>query len=444
MFQSVFIIFQAIRGNEKISDSPGAKKQIWTALISTIAGIGVTIFTVNISLNSYAVIAKSWWSGFAISLVIGLFMFIIQKVLSDFSMEKWRYGISRVTPEIAFVSLIAVLAVGFVDYIHNMDGTVNYSYEASGLKDMNEVVTSDLTDPIEERYRRLIEKEEKVVSDILEIYTWKGNTYFAPTKYHPKEEFDGHNAQKLAAEARIDTLKNLRDGEIALALETYQGKLDFANGQNDSFKFTLGWVVRGCYLIMFVFSCLSSMSFLMLEEALYGKIEVSPDGLSRYVTPNWNPHPTVENSPNPVMGNYPGNPPGNPSGNPGNIQGKMDNNSSGNYTGNSHMGYRQGHHGKNEPETGKNWANSPAKDGNSQPGITNNFYEDLPPNNTGKNYQVTRAQRKKIQHLVKVHKNLSSSGNYPTQTELINATGWSRKTVKKYLEMTDLPIRKSR
>ena len=98
-----------------------------------------------------------------------------------------------------------------------------------------------------------------------------------------------------------------------------------------------------------------------------------------------------------------------------------------------------GNSGKNRPNhteiTGKS---VPPPSGNSKT-VVERFYRTPPPDNTGKSYDLSKAEQRKVQQVKAVYKEyLADHGTPPTQATLAQELGWSEKTARKYFHLSGL------
>ncbi|MEM6765656.1 MAG: hypothetical protein AAF655_12045 [Bacteroidota bacterium] len=403
MFDFLKVIGQAIRGNKNLKKSPSARKHIWVLVISMLAGIALSVFTGSISAGRYGDMLNHKALGIAISAGIAITIFILINFLGLYAVEKWRFGKSRVYPEGAILAFVVLLFICGNDSLQNWGGKTDFSYQASGLDSLHNISPTTLTGPIDSKYKGLIAAEEKIKDDILKVYTWKGKTWFKPTKWHPQAEYSQHKTSYDAAQARIDTLKNQRDRELGLAMGSYKAQLKHASSKNQDFNFSLGLVVIMAYVAMLALSLLNSFCMLICEEALYGKIEINEGGYSTYGQPSWvqPPSPTAHASP-PYSG-----------GDPQSTQPQAE------------IGY--------PTNKGNNSPNNTQKSGELGKEY---IYGNIPPDNTNKKYNTTQSAQARVGMLQLAYDKLKAQGGgkAPSKSALARELKWDRKTVGKYFQ----------
>lgn len=88
------------------------------------------------------------------------------------------------------------------------------------------------------------------------------------------------------------------------------------------------------------------------------------------------------------------------------------------------------------PQTRSNSANSEVYYNHN---LQVNLVDSLPPNNTGKTYNLTKSQLKQCRKIERAYKALTKGGTLPSQRTIATKAGMSDNTARKYIKMMNLP-----
>lgn len=221
MFDSFKCIKLGFTG--KLREAPTLRKYFWafvSALIVTLLVIGYNAF---MSKNYYTYLLEKFASvpgeGLAIlvtcSLAIVVF-FLIQSITA--TILDYIAGRKHKTEghEPMFISILfALIGLLLLDVYANLQGVD----EVSRITTVE--VSANTADAIKADYDKQIETEQARIDRIHKKYTWKGKLYFAPTKYHPKKEYDADVKAIAQANANIERLRTAQTQAVQTALDDY-------------------------------------------------------------------------------------------------------------------------------------------------------------------------------------------------------------------------------
>ena len=329
------------------------------------------------------------------------------------------------------VIVLVFLVFGGLDVYMNLQGVTPASYELT--RDAYQAETGSIAS----RYQSQIEEHEAAIAAVMNKYTWKGVTYFRPTKYRPRPEWEADKAKVDQHEASIARLRDLRDQETAAELTTasndatrYQQEVEM---KQDGFT----WFTYLMYVLMFFAGFRASLySQLVLDyfekgaygdipgtqEDRFGRRQARKKSTESEQKSTGNSSDEVQRLEAQIAA----------------LQARLDERAP--------VGYphpNRDHSGNNRPNfpgtTRKTTGSEPVAEAGKKTTVIDRFYRVPPPNNTGKNYDTTPKEKKKTKILTATYERiLNTTGERPTQSTLAQSLGWSEKTVRKYLTLAGL------
>ena len=367
------------------------------------------------------------------------------------------------------VTLFVFLIFGGLDLYMNLEGVKPASYELT-----RNAYTAN-TSPIDARYQAQIQEHEEAIAKIEEPYYWKGKLYFEPypVTRHPKARHAEDKARRDEHLAAIERIRTLRDQEKTAEINMANQDLSRYNEEISMKTNGFTWLTYLMYILMaaagYRASLYSQLVLDYFEENPYGDIpgtqeerfgarrkgvhikgkktklkeaidelvgkadeEELPDVIAAVLELS---EQTRESDP--VTADL--------------LEKLLEDRIKNRATAGKKepIGYprRQpvqepentGNSGKNRPNhteiTGKV---VPPPSGNSKT-VVERFYRTPPPDNTGKSYDLSKAEQRKVQQVKAVYKEyLADHGTPPTQATLAQELGWSEKTARKYFHLSGL------
>ena len=338
------------------------------------------------------------------------------------------------------VTLFVFLIFGGLDLYMNLEGVKPASYELT-----RNAYTAN-TSPIDARYQAQIQEHEQAIAKIEEPYYWKGKLYFEPypVTRHPKAKHAEDKARRDEHLAAIERIRTLRDQEKTAEINMANQDLSRYNEEISMKTNGFTWLTYLMYILMaaagYRASLYSQLVLDYFEENPYGDIPGTQE--ERFGKMQRRPKPVKE----PETVGYDDGKMADLEARLAAITAELN---AGKNPEREPVGFRKNHQAA-EPEntgnSGKNRGNHteitgkavPPPSGNSKT-VVERFYRTPPPDNTGKSYDLSKAEQRKVQQVKAVYKEyLADHGTPPTQATLAQELGWSEKTARKYFHLSGL------
>ena len=408
MFDLIRSIFAAFAG--KLRAFPEARKLVWPMIIALFFSGCCIGFVAYVSYSRYLDMAGFLPGAPTIALCftvgIALFMFFTFAVITTFTVEVWIKRSSRFSWQGIMIFAIAALVVGLVDFQMNMDGVSEVARKSVGsVQEVNE-------EAIIERYTSSVQPLQAKIAKIMSKYTWKGKTYFKPSKYHPEKEWRQDTLLVHSAQRQITKFENLKIAALQTAREKYNRKVGEKDNQESLTENRLTKAVYGVYFVQFLLALVIAFCAVKMDEAL---------------DRNLSPTPYKRGSKNPI-GFETGLEVASTS-DKNTIQGIK-----------QEIATLKSELQKlREIEGSQAFKNSANSEGIPTRKSTVNLVEALPPDNTGKRYDLTKSQLRQCKRIQKAYDYLLGlEDKLPSQMAIAQRAKVSENTARKYIRMMGL------
>lgn len=250
----------------RVKHDPEARKLVWLTILFAFLTLGISIFTAYVSYQRYLDfihnLPNSETSAWILSGGIAGAMLILTSVLALFSIELWIKGKSRISWQAAIIFSVIGLFIGVTDFHMNTEGADDVAELMAGN------VQSIDDQAIFDRYNEQIATHEERKAAVLKKYTWKGNVWFKPSKWHPVADWAKDTAIVNHADRQISILEAAKTAALSRDTQRYQTETTKREERKRSSHNTLLWAVRLAYILQFLVSLGLAYCGLVFEEAL--------------------------------------------------------------------------------------------------------------------------------------------------------------------------------
>lgn len=271
----MFDLFTAIAGafGGRVAHDEQARKLVWVLILLAGLTASITAFTAYMSYSRYFELIKhlpnahvvAWY----ITIMIAVAMMIITGVLGLFTIEIWisdkddKDGRkSRIAWQAASILFVIGLFIGITDFSMNIKGAEDVANEMAG--DINGVDDQAIFD----RYNDQIASHQDRIKQVHKKYTWKGNLWFQPTKYHPLAEWKQDTAIVNNANRQIAALEAAKTQALQRDTDRFNNDKVMREERRASSHETLVWAVRLAYVLQFLVMLGLAYCSLVMEKAI--------------------------------------------------------------------------------------------------------------------------------------------------------------------------------
>lgn len=276
MFDGLKFIGLAFSGAYK--DHPEGRKLIWPHLVVVFFSLCCLVFIAYVSYSRYRDLVTNLLPypgiiAFCFTSAIALYMLnasgYVAGYLIEITHKSRRTGAYTFSGALLF--LLSGVAVGIIDFNMNMDGAKDLSTKSAG-------VVAAVNEPkIIARYQEQIEPLKTEQKAILDKYTWKGTTYFRPTKYRPQAEYNQDKDRYDALAQQITELRTAKNQALQDARKAYRKAISMRDDRERMTFTRLSAAVQYVYFLQFALAIVGAyISSVLLERLLL------PDKVSQH------------------------------------------------------------------------------------------------------------------------------------------------------------------
>jgi len=266
MFDGLRFVGLAFNGDYR--DHEEGRKLIWPHLVVIFFSLCCLVFVAYVSFSRYKDLVSTLlpypeYVALCFTAAIALYMLNASGYVGGWIIQ----GIRRpdvkpyATPGM-IIFLITAIGVGIIDFQMNLDGAADLAHKGAGtVSPVDEAAIMD-------RYDQRIEELEAKQKRILDKYTWKGVTYFKPSKYRPQAEFDSDRNEYIQLKDQAAKLRNARANAIEDARAAYRTALSQRDQRETLTYSRLSVAVRYVYFLQFALCIVGAYIASVLTERL--------------------------------------------------------------------------------------------------------------------------------------------------------------------------------
>lgn len=430
MFDVWKSIFAGFTG--KLKSHPEARRLVWLLIITGFFSLCCVFFAAYVSFSRYRDLAGILPGAdlVAICFTIGIagFIFFASAYIATFTAEIWIHGKTEMSGARAITFFVVGVIVAIGDYHMNVDGAYDVAQKAAG---QIEVINEDA---IRGMYADEIRTEEQKLQDLLAGNL--GGYGWLDTKtgiYHLNNS--GKRFQRSISQ-NIDRLRSQESQSISDERDRIAQANSERNTRKDQTHGRLLVVVRSVYIIQFFLCLVMALIGVAMAEA-QGDAPLSKKekkGSMGFQQGN-NSNRTEEELQPAVAKKDPKKSPENPhsiQAQLARLRAEKEQEKSGKKT-------EEEFKPQNPQKNAQSFSENEGKNGDQK---TFNFFANKPPDNKGKNYDMTAFEMKQVKKVQKAYEALvEKKQDLPTQEEIAARAKMSEPTARKYLRMMELPTK---